>query len=139
MTKKCGAVVCVFNGYNGDPTTKYATHLRRTGYCVGVTVHFARGMMIKSKKDDFLNSKANTQQSIHYLSRNIDRAGCILDHHANDHADDLICHTGVASAIHKSSVLIGDDTDTDVLILLLHHADMDAHRVFLKPEPKQSS
>ena len=88
--KEIGAVVIVYNGYNGDPTTKDATHLRRTGYCVGVTVHFALGMMIKSKKDGFLNSKANSQQCTHYLSVNVDRAGCILDHHANDHADDLI-------------------------------------------------
>ena len=90
MTKKYGAVVIVHNGYDGDPTTKDATHLRRTGYCIGVAVHFARGMMIKSKKDEFLNSKANSQQSTHYLSGNVGRAGCILDHHANDHADDLI-------------------------------------------------
>ena len=63
MTKKYGAVVIVYNGYNGDPTTKDATPLRRTGDCVGVTVHFARGMMIKSKKEEFLNNKANSKQS----------------------------------------------------------------------------
>ena len=120
---------------NGDPTTKDATHLRRTGDCVGVTVHFALGMMIKWK-DDFLNSKANRQQSIHYISGNLDRTGCILDHHANDDADVLIFHTAVASSRYKSCLLIRDDAD--VLVLLLHHAKMDAHRVFLKSEPKQS-
>ena len=90
MTKKYIAVVIVYNGYNDEPTTKDATYLRRTGDFVGVTVHFPRGMMIKSKKDEFLNSKANSQQSTHYLSGNVDRAGCILDHQANDHANDLI-------------------------------------------------
>ena len=53
MTKKYGAVVIVYNVYKDDPTTKYATHMRRTGDCVGVTVHFAREMMIKSKKGVF--------------------------------------------------------------------------------------
>ena len=48
-----------FDVYNDDPTTKYANHLRRTGDCVGVRVHVACGMMIKSKKGGFLNSKAN--------------------------------------------------------------------------------
>ena len=50
-------------------------------------MHFARGMIIKSK-DEFLNNKSNSQQSTHYFSGNVDRTGCMLDHHAN-HADDL--------------------------------------------------
>ena len=73
VTQKYGAVAIAFDGYNDDPTTKDATHLRRTGDCVGVTVHFASGMMIKSKKDEFLNNKANKQRFIHYLSDNLER------------------------------------------------------------------
>ena len=53
VTQKYGAAVIVFDGYNDDPTTKDVTHLRRTGDCVGVAVHFASGMMIKSKKMNF--------------------------------------------------------------------------------------
>ena len=136
VTQKYGAAAIVFDGYNDDPTTKDATHLRRTGDCVGVTVHFASGMMITSKKDEFLNNKANKQRFIHYLSDNLERAGCRVDH-AKDDADVLIVLTAVASARHKETVLIGDDTD--LLVLLLHHADMDAHEVFLKSEPKKSA
>ena len=66
-----GAAAIVFDGYNDYPITKDATHLRRTGDCVGVTVHFANGMMIKSMKDEFLNNKANKQRFIHYLSDNL--------------------------------------------------------------------
>ncbi len=137
VTKKYWAAVIVFNGYNGDPTTKDATHLRRTGDCVEVTVHFARGMMIKSKRDEFMKSKANKQHFIHYLSGNLDRAGCIIYHHANDDADVLIFHTGFASARHNDSVLIGNYTV--LLVLLLHQAEIDAHRIFLKSEHRQSS
>ena len=43
VTNKYCDVVIVYNGYNGDPTTKDATHMRITGDCVEVTVHFARG------------------------------------------------------------------------------------------------
>ena len=64
-----GAAAIVFDGYNDDPTTKDATHLRRTGDYEGVTVHFASGMMIKSKKDEFRNNKANKQRFIHYFSQ----------------------------------------------------------------------
>ena len=52
-------------------------------------------------------------------------------------ADVLIVLTAVASARHKETVLIGDDKY--LLVLLLHHADMDAHEVFLKSEPKKSA
>ena len=99
LTQKYGAAAIVFGGYNDDPTTKDATHLRRAGYCVGVTVHFASGMMVKSKKDEFLNSKANKQRFIHYLSDNLARAACTVDH-AKDDADVLIVLTAVASARH---------------------------------------
>ena len=136
VTQKYGAAAIVFDGYNDDPTTKDATHLRRTGYCVGVTVHFASGMMITSQKDEFLNNKANKQRSIHYLSDNLERAGCSVDH-AKDYADVLIVLTAVASVRHKETVLIGDDTD--LLLLLLHHAEMDAHDVFLKSKPNKST
>ena len=59
VTQKYGAVAIVFDGYNDDPTTKDAIHLRRTGDCVAMTMHFASGMMIKSEKDEFHNNKAN--------------------------------------------------------------------------------
>ncbi len=105
VTQKYGAAAIVFDGYSDDPTTKDATHLRRTGYCVGVTVHFASGMMIKSKKDAFLNNKATKQRFIHYLSDNLERSRCRVDY-AKDDADVLIVLTAVASARHKETLLI---------------------------------
>ena len=93
-------------------------------------------MMIKSKKGEFLNNKANKQRFIHYLSDNLERAGCSVDHAKYD-ADVLIVLTALASIRHKETVLIGDDTD--LLVLLLHHADMDAHEVFLKSESNKSA
>ena len=72
VAQKYGAAAIVFDGYTDHPTTKDATHLRRPGDCVGVPVHFASGMMIKSKMDEFLNDKAYKQQFIHYLSDNLD-------------------------------------------------------------------
>ena len=64
VTQTYDAAVITFDGYNDDPTTKDATLLRRD--CAGLTVHVACGMIIKSKKDGFLNSKANKQLFIHY-------------------------------------------------------------------------
>ena len=59
------------DGYNDEPATKDATQLRRTGACAGVTVHFDGYMIIQAKKEDFLNSKANKQRFIHYLSNKL--------------------------------------------------------------------
>ena len=120
----------------GNCRTNDATQLRGTGACAGVTVHFDGDMMIQSKKEDFLNSKANKQRLIHYLSNKLERAGCSIDHATHD-ADVLIVQTAVGSAQTKDTVLIGDDTD--LLILLLHHVEMDAHGLFMAPEPKQST
>ena len=49
-------------------------------------------------------------------------------------ADVLILQTAVASARNKSTVVIGEHTD--LLILLLHYVQMEAHDLFLAPEPK---
>ena len=100
VTQKYGAAAIVFDGYNDDASTKDATHLRRTGHCVEVTMHFASGMMIKSKKNDFLNNKANKQRFIPYLSDNIERTGCSVDHPKHD-AHVLIVLTDDVSAMHK--------------------------------------
>ena len=134
VTQMYGATVFIFVGYSDVPITKDATQLRRTGACVGVTVHFDGDMMIESKKEDFLNNKANKQRFIHYLSDKLERAGCRIDQATHD-ADVLIVQTSVASAQTKDTVLVGDDTD--LLILLLHHVEMDAHELFMAPEPKQ--
>ena len=45
--------------------------------------------------------------------------------------------TAVASVRRKATAQIGDDTD--LLVILLHHAEMDTHEVFLKSEPNKSA
>ena len=47
-----GTAVIVFDGYTNEPSTKDATHLRGTGSCSGVTVHFTGDKLIESKKDE---------------------------------------------------------------------------------------
>ena len=72
-----------------------------------MTVHFARGVMIKSKKGEFLNSKAKKQHFIHYLSGKLGRAGCIIDHHANDD-DDVDAHFPYSGCICQTQRLCSD-------------------------------
>lgn len=96
-------------------------------------MHFTGNMTVQYKKDDFLNNEENKQHFIHFLSDKQERAGCDTNHAVND-ADVLIIKAAVASARTKTTVVIGDDTD--LLVLLLYHADASTHEVFLAPEPK---
>ena len=137
VTQKYGkTTIIVFDGYKEEPTIKDATQLRRTGATPGVTVHFSGDMIIQSKKDQFLNNKENKQRFLVYLSAKLEKAGCITDHAKHD-ADVLIVQTAIASARTKDTVLVGDDTD--LLVLLLHHADLNAQELFLAPEPKKAT
>ncbi len=136
MTQKYGKAIIIFDGYTCDPTTKDATHLWQTGACCGVTVFFTGDMILQSKKEASLNNKVNKQCFIHHLSIKLEHAGCQTEHARHD-ADVLIVQTVIASAKLQYTVLIADDTD--LLVLLLYHADMSAHEVFMAPEPKQSS
>ena len=137
VTQKYGtATVIVFDGYKDEPSIKDTTHLRRTGSNPGVTVHFSGDMIIRSKKDEFLKNNENKQRFLGYLSDKLVRAGCITDHTKHD-ADVLIVQTAIASSRTKDTVLVGDDTD--LLVLLLHHADLNAHELFLAPEPKKAT
>ena len=56
-------------------------------------------------------------------------------HHSNGDADTLIVTATLKSAETKPTVLIGDDTD--LLVLLLAHADLSHEPVFFAPEPKK--
>ena len=100
-----------------------------------MTVYFTGDMILQSKKEPFLNNKVNKQCFIHHLSTKLEHASCQTEHARHD-ADVLIAQTVIASAKLQDTVLIADDTD--LLVLLLYHADISAHEVFMAPEPNQN-
>ena len=65
-------------------------------------------------------------------------AGCSTNHAKQD-TDVLIVQTAVPSARTKESVIIGDDADSLVGLLLLYHAEINAHDLFLASEAKYGS
>lgn len=125
VVKKYGDPDVVFFGYSNEPSTKDATHMRRTGGHTVVTVNFTGNMIIQSKKDEFLNNVKNKQHFLDHLSSDLEQAG---------DADLLIAKTAVMSARSQDTVLVGGDTD--LLVLLLHHAEMDTYKQFFAQEPK---
>ena len=61
------AVVVVFDGYEGGPSTKDTAHLRRTGGCT--PVKFTEDMTLTLEKDLFLKIKENKQAFIKMLGK----------------------------------------------------------------------
>ena len=70
------------------------------------------------------------------LSRYLQQANCQVYHSTAD-ADLLIVNKAVESSRTMDTVLVGDDTD--LLILLCHHAELDAFDLFFQPEPRANS
>lgn len=122
------------NHQNG-PSTKDSTHQRRAG-AYGPTVNFDSTMIAKLKREEFLVNMENKQKSIHILGNKLQQSGCSTIHAEGD-ADLLIVQTAIQSSRSITTGLVGDDTN--LLVLLCHHAEMNANQLFLKPEPKRRS
>lgn len=112
----------MFDGYQYGPSTKDNTHQRRTG-AYGPTVNFDGAMVAKLKKGDFLSNKENKQKFINPLGEQLGLSGCTTIHAEGD-AYLLIVQTAKQSARSVTTVLVGDDTD--LLVLLCHHAELNA-------------
>lgn len=99
-------------------------------------MNFDSAMVAKLKKEEFLANKENKQKFIHLLGDKLQQSGCSTIHAKGD-ADLLIVQTVIQSARSIITVLVGDDTD--LLVLLCRHAEMNAIDLFFKAEPKQRS
>ena len=54
--------------------------------------------------------------------------------HSNGDADLLIVQTALQIALNKDTVVVGDDTD--LLVLLCYHANLESLRIFFRREQK---
>ena len=90
-------------------------------------------MLVTLKKDEFLSNQVNKQKFINLLSENLEPAGYATRHAKGDAV--MIVDTAITKARGQMTVLIGEDTD--LLVLLLYHAEMDAKELFFRPEPRQ--
>ena len=84
------------------------------------------------KKDQFFANQKNKQQFIFMLSTELECSNC-KTYHATGDADLLI----IQSATTSRTVLVGEDTDLNVL--LCYHASPYSHDLFFNPEPKKNT
>ena len=91
-------------------------------------------MLVTLKKDEFLSNQVNKQKFINLLYENLEHAG-YSTRHAKGDADVMIVDSAITKERDQTTVLIGEDTD--LLVLLLYHAEMDTKELFFRPEPRQ--
>ena len=128
-------VTIVFDGYQHGPSTKDPTHQWRKIRGVGPKVKVQTSAVISHKKDIFLSNDSNKQNFILMLAEKFSLCGFFV-HHAHADVDLLIVRTALECAQSRSTVVIGDDTD--LLILLCYHNDLQSpFSVYLKPQPQR--
>lgn len=113
----------MFDGYQSGASTKDGTHQRGAG-AYKPTVNSDSTVIAKLKKEEFLANKENKLQ----------QSGCSTIH-AEGVADLLIVQTAIQSSRSITTVLVSNDTD--LLVLLCHHAETNANELFFKPGRKQ--
>ena len=136
VTNKYFPVIIVFDGYESGPTTKDATHIKRTNNNTTGLVNFTGDMICTLKKEVFLGNKSNTQRFINLLGKHFQDCG-IEVLYAKADADVLIVKTAITSAVSKNTVLVGDDTD--LLVLLCSQPPSTACQIYFRPEQKKNS
>ena len=131
VTRHFGQAAVVFDSYTDTPTTKNCTQLKRTKGLSCATIEFSPNMKIVKSKEEFLRNPKNKQRFIDLLTERLANSGCKVLH-AQDDADVLVVQTSVSCAETSSTTLIGNDTD--LLVLLLYHAKLDACDIFIQTD-----
>ena len=129
--------IIVFDGYPDTPSTKDTTHIRRKANKLGRSVNITPHMKLNMRKDAFLSVLKNKNLFNKMLTEYINNGNSGLSAiQENGDADYLLVKTAVNCSQEEEVVVIS--ADTDVLILLIHHACTSSHKIFLTSEPTNS-
>ena len=126
----------MFDGYEPGPTPKDMTQQRRIGLSAGVEVNVKEDMILTVWKEMFLANKSNKQRFIYMLGSKLEKEGCEVVYSEGD-ADFDIVNKAKSVSTDMAAVVVGENTD--LLILLLHHAKQDRKSIYLSPQQKQSA
>ena len=137
VTNKYGNATVIFDGYNGLPSTKDITHIRRTGEETYAEIQFSSNMILSSTKDKFLSNLKNKQQIINLISQQLSIRGSNTIH-ANGDADLEIVKTALRMSELCSTTLIGEDTDLLVLLLHFYSKERNWNRIQFRSDKEKS-
>ena len=127
----------VFDGYPDIPTTKDTTHIRRRSSKTGRSVNVTPLMKLNMSKESFQSVLKNKDLFNKKLVEHINKQNYGLSAiQAECDADYLVVKTAVSLSSQNEVVVISEDTD--ILFLLLHHANTNYQKIFLTWEAKTS-
>ena len=127
---KYGKATIVFDGYNGEPSTKDNAHERRKNH-VSNKVQITDATKFTGKKEDFLSNNENKHAIIKLIGNQMQERGCHVIHAEGD-ADVEIVKAAVAMSSYRSTTVIGEDTD--LLVLLLFHSKTDCMDLYFRSD-----
>ena len=122
-------VTVVFDNYDGNPSTKDHTHIRRTGGVVVPLIEFTSKTVFSSSKKTFLSNYSNKQRFIDTVASKLTENNILVKHSSGD-VDYLIALTALEKLKSSNVVCITDDTN--VLVLLLHYAESSQFNIYLE-------
>jgi hypothetical protein len=128
----CDSVI-VFDGYSSS--TKDHEHVRRSTKAgkVSADVTVAANMCVHSSQSEFLANVNNKCHFIALLSSSFQENGFQV-HQSRDDADTLIAKVGLTLAVfNKATTVVA--SDTDVLVLLVHHWKPSMGDVYVLMQP----
>ena len=119
----------VFDGYPREPTIKDNTHKRRAGLTISPKIDFLLDMTFQGKKDISLRNPANKEAIIELTSAELQKSGYETFQAADD-ADYDNVRIAIEASVDYCTTVIGEDTD--LLILLLYHADVNSKPLYFQ-------
>ena len=123
-----GRPTVLFDGYLNTPSTNDIIHTRKSG---GSEVHFDVTMALQKK----INSQ-NKQRFIEMLGSRLEAVDYDVHHDKGD-GNVLVVEKAVACVEKDNTAAIADDTD--ILILLVHHAERAVYNFWFHPNIKKES
>ena len=124
----------IFDGYECGPSIKDNVHQRR-GYDIHPIVSFTCDTEFNGKKEEFLSRTVNKQQLINLITVEMKKRGTSVLNALGD-ADVEIVKAAVENSRHHTTTLIGEDTD--LLILLLHYANLNDKDLYFRSDKFKS-
>ena len=92
-------------------------------------VHLNENMPCHTKKELFLANSDNKQNFINLLGLKLTAAGLKV-YHAEEDADLMIVLQAIKQSLQQPTVVVAEDTD--VLVLLFHHANSTSNGLFFQ-------
>ena len=103
------------------------------GKGISPRIEFEPDILFPGKKDVFVSNTENKQRTTNVISTELKKAGCYVFHWHDDANVDIV-ELAVESSLECPRTVTGEDTD--LLVLLLYHADVNSKPLYFKSSKK---